>query len=431
MKKVLIITYYWPPSGGAGVQRWLKFVKYLPGYDVEPIVLTVDPEYASYPQIDSGLADNVPAGTRIFRTRSFEILNIISGFLGKDKVPYGGFSNVPRKNLFHTLLRFIRGNFFIPDARTGWIRFAVKKAREIIKLHEIDTIITTGPPHSTHIVGLRLKNKLNVKWIADFRDPWTDIYYYSDMLHSPVAKMIDRAKERNVLALADKVIAVNKSVGKLLATKIDDAKKDKFTVITNGYDEDDFDIEPRPSGEFVITYSGSLSENYSPEVFFKSLSEIVKKHPGISFRFRLAGYISSGVEQVLKNYGLHRIFEYHGYVDHAKLPRLLKSSTILLYIFPETGGKYTGSSGKLYEYLAACRPVIAIDSPHSDAAAIIEECQAGKTFLRDNHEGIRDYIEHLIGEYKKAGEVRSGNGLHTNYSRRKLTGKLSRLIGDL
>lgn len=432
MKKVLIITYYWPPSGGAGVQRWLKFVKYLPDYGIEPFVLTVDPDYASYPQNDPGLVNDIPAGTRIFRTRSFEILNIISRFLGKDKVPYGGFSNVPRKNFLHTLLRLVRGNFFIPDARNGWIRFATKKGREIIETHEIDAIITTGPPHSTHIVGLKLKRRnRKLRWIADFRDPWTDIYYYSEMLHSPPAKMIDRAKERKVLAGADRLIAVNNSVGRLLATKIDDAGKDKVTIITNGYDEDDFNFESAPSGEFIITYSGSLSENYKPEVFFGSLAEIVRQHPEIDFKFRLAGNISSGIELELKKYGLYPIFKYLGYVDHAALPGLLKSSTVLLYIFPETGNKYTGSSGKLFEYLAACRPVVAIDSPYSDAAAIIEECQAGKTFTRDDHDGIRDYLEYLINEYKKAGGIKAGNGVHIKYSRSKLAGRLSRLIADL
>ena len=444
MKKVLIITYYWPPSGGAGVQRWLKFAKYLPESGIEPYVLTVDPGFASYPQIDKSLEEEIPEDLKVFKTKSIEVLRIISGLFGKDQVPYGGFSNIDKKGLIQSFLRFIRGNFFIPDARVGWKRYALKKARDLIRQYDIRTIITTGPPHSTHLVGLKLKKGLQVKWIADFRDPWTDIYYYPDMLHTPVAKWIDRRKEKKVLESADRVIAINKSTNELLKTKIDSKGEGKFFVITNGFDEDDFNLPAIPSGEFIITYSGNLSEHYrpgefiitysgtmsehyKPQIFFKALSGLIKQYPDIKFRFRIAGSLSSATENEIADHGLSDYFEYLGYVRHDQLAAYLISSSALLYIFPETI-HYMGSSGKLFEYLAARRPVIAIDSKESDASAIIAECEAGKTFTRDDEYGVFEYLCHLAEIFSRQGEVKAGNGLHMNYSRKKLTADLSLLM---
>lgn len=412
------------------MQRWLKFVKYLPEFGIQPWVVTVDPVHAWYPQTDQSLEKDVSPEVKVFKTRSFEFLKVISRIFGKKKVAYGGFTNVDKKNPLQVLLRFIRGNFFIPDARVGWSGHAFRKARKLIIDNGIDTVITTGPPHSTHLTGLKLQKELNIKWIADFRDPWTDIFYYSDMLHTPVARKLDIRKEKKVLNSANRVIAVNNTVGNLLGRKVEEKQQGKITIITNGFDEDDFSFTISQEKEFVITYSGIISGSYKPGIFFSALSDAVKKHPEITFKFRLAGNLSPDIEEEIRRYGLVDIFEYRGYVNHQELLQLLKSSTALLYVFPETI-KYSGTSGKLFEYLAACRPIIAIDTANSEASAIIDECEAGKSFTRDDQEGVRDYFELLLNEYKNAGEVRSGNGLYINYSRRKLTGRLSRLIADL
>jgi glycosyltransferase involved in cell wall biosynthesis len=427
VKKVLIITYYWPPSGGSGVQRWLKFVKYLPEYDIQPWILTVDPAYAWYPHIDPCLENDISARVKVYKTKSFEFLKIISRIFGRKKVAYGGFTNVDKKNPLQIFLRFMRGNFFIPDARVGWSRYAFREARKLIINYGIDTVITTGPPHSTHLTGLKLKKELKIRWIADFRDPWTDIFYYADMLHTPVARKLDLLKEKKVLESADRIISVNTTVGKLLAGKIDSGVSDKVTIITNGFDEDDFNFNIPREKDFIITYSGIISCSYKPEIFFRALSDTIKKHPEVTFKFRLAGNVSSNIEGEIRTHGLKNVFEYQGYVSHNVLVKLLKSSSALLYVFPETIN-YSGTSGKLFEYLAACRPIISIDAPDSEASAIIEECQAGKSFTRDDYKGIMNYLEHLVREHKKNVEIRSGNGAHINYSRRKLTGKLAGVI---
>ena len=180
MKKILIITYYWPPSGGAGVQRWLKFSKYLPEFGYEPVILSVDEKEASYAQLDYSLLAEINPGMAIHKTRTFEPYNLYRKLSNKKEIPYGGFSNQKRITLFEKFSRFVRGNLFVPDPRKGWNRFAYKKAAELIRREQIEVVVTSGPPHSTHLIGRRLKRHFGVKWIADFRDPWTDIYYYKD-----------------------------------------------------------------------------------------------------------------------------------------------------------------------------------------------------------------------------------------------------------
>ncbi|MBA7559552.1 hypothetical protein ES708_01167 [subsurface metagenome] len=187
-KKVLIITYYWPPSGGAGVQRWLKFVKYLPEFNIQPYVLSVNPKYASFPLLDKSLEKEVPESVQVFKTKSREPFSFYKKVTGESEIPYAGFVNQGNPGFLNKIARAIRGNLFIPDARVGWNKFALKKALEIIQKYEIDTLITTSPPHSTQLIGLKLKNKTGVNWIADLRDPWTDIYYYKQMYHTIWAK---------------------------------------------------------------------------------------------------------------------------------------------------------------------------------------------------------------------------------------------------
>ena len=239
MKKVLLITYYFPPSGGAGVQRWLKTINYLPKAGVETIVLTVDPAVASYPQIDESLCNDVPSGIKIYRTHTREILSLYKKVSPKKEVPYGGFANEPNPNLIQKISRFIRGNIFLPDPRRGWNKYALAKAKEIIETEAIETIVTTSPPHSTQLIGLELKRLYpHLKWVADLRDPWTDIYYNEDLYPTRWAKKRNLRYERSVLLGADQIITVSEQCKRLFAEKTDVAEK--IAVVPNGYDEKDF-----------------------------------------------------------------------------------------------------------------------------------------------------------------------------------------------
>ena len=181
MKKILIITYYWPPSGGAGVQRWLKYSRYLPDNQIQPIVVTVDPQKASYPVIDNSLLYEVPSSVKVHFTDTFEPFEMYRIVSRKNQIPFAGFANEGKLTMFKKFVRFIRGNFFIPDARIGWNKYAFAKCCALIEKENIDTILVTSPPQSSQLIGLRLKKKYKLKWIADVRDPWTDIYYYDKL----------------------------------------------------------------------------------------------------------------------------------------------------------------------------------------------------------------------------------------------------------
>ena len=426
-KKVLIITYYWPPSGGAGVQRWLKFVKYLPEFGIDPVVLTVDPKSASYPLLDESLMDEVNTNVKVFATKSFEPLNLLSKIIGKKNVASGGFSNVKKESLLQTVLRFIRGNFFVPDARVGWNKFAYKKAKQIIKDLHINTVVTTSPPHSTQLIGYKLKKALGIKWIADFRDPWTDIYYYEDLLHLNFIKTIDSKMEQKVLRYADKVITNCNSNKALLSAKIESENSSKFQIITNGFDEEDFKHEVIPDEEFVVTYSGTISANYQPESFFQALSQLIGQHPETKFKLRMVGKVSPDIINLIAHYKLNAVFENVGYVAHEKLVEYLQRSTALLYIFPKTAND-KGIAGKLFEYLAAKKPIIGLGPTDGDSAEIIESCGAGKMFEREEDAEIYSFLIELLGLWKTKKSLISAQGIIQRFSRKNLTEKIAELL---
>ncbi len=273
MNKVLIITYYWPPSGGAGVQRWLKFSKYLQESGWDPVILTVDPLYASYPQQDHGLFEDISPSLEIIKTKSstgfFSAYKLLTG---RKEIPYGGFANEDTPGPAQKFSRFIRGNFVLPDARKGWNRFAFRAAVKVIREKKIEYVITTSPPHSTQLTGLKLKKALNIKWIADMRDPWTDIYYSASMYQTRLAKKINRSMEEKVLNYADHVITTCNATRDLFRSKLDRIQPPgKITTVTNGYDPSDFKFGTIMPERFTITYLGTFAGNYDAEVLSQAL----------------------------------------------------------------------------------------------------------------------------------------------------------------
>ncbi len=273
-KKILIISYYWPPSGGAGVQRIFKFAKYLSQSGFDPFVVTVDDKVASYPIRDQSLLADVPLDLKVFHTHSFEPLNILTKLTG-NKAPYGGFANKDKEKFSQKVLRFIRGNFFIPDARKGWVKYAYAKAEELIAKESIETVIISSPPHSSQLIGLMLKKKFpKLKWIADLRDPWTDIFYYKDMLHTKMAAAKDAFFEKQVVEQADALIVVSKPILKNYLSKSSKITESKIHVIPNGFDEDDFPpMKLKANDAFTITYVGTIADIYNPGMFFEALEK--------------------------------------------------------------------------------------------------------------------------------------------------------------
>ena len=422
MKKVLIITYYWPPSGGAGVQRWLKFSKYLPEFDWNPIVLTVDENLASYAQLDPSLLKEISPNLRIYKTKTFEPYNFYKKISNKKEIPYGGFSNQKKITLFEKFSRLIRGNLFLPDPRRGWNRYAIKKALELIKREQIEVIITSGPPHSSHLIGNRIKNITGIKWIADFRDPWTDIFYYKELYHSRLATWIDRHLEKKILSNADQVITVSEEIRKLFRKKIQHSQ-DKIAVIPNGYDEADFEKGIAVSNEkFTITYCGTISTGYKIGNFVDAifqLPELVKNQMTIRF----VGNVPDEILQLFERKKLRAMIDVMGYLPHEQAVGQMKGASLLLMAIPDSPDNKGVVTGKFFEYLAANRPILAIGPLGGDVDLLIKKCTAGKIFSYEAKEEMKQFIlERFEMDQKK---MNNGNTTGTEkYTRRNLTREL-------
>jgi glycosyltransferase involved in cell wall biosynthesis len=422
MKKVLIITYYWPPSGGAGVQRWLKFAKFLPEYGWQPVILTVDPEYASYPQRDESLLAEVDPGSLVYTTKSFELYNLYKLISGKKEVPYGGFANESKEGLLQKVSKFLRGNFLLPDPRKGWNKYALKKAAELIRKFNIDTVVTTSPPHSTQLIGLKLKQKFNIRWIADLRDPWTDIYYYNQFKHTALARKIDLNFEREVVENADLLITVSEDVKRLFTEKSKLPIANKTVVIPNGYDEDDFRIKPqKPNGKKVITYTGTISETYDVSGLLKAIGNLDGKIRQ-DFLIRFVGKVPPVIVQNFESAGIS--VELTGYVDHSKSIEYLFLSDLLMMVVPRVKNNRGIITGKFFEYLASGKPVLAIGPVDGDLAGLIAETHCGRIFVYEDAVGIGEFIQEQMINPK----VESNPETSRPYSRRNLTKKISELL---
>lgn len=425
LKKVLIISYYWPPSGGAGVQRIFKFAKYLPQFGYDPYIITVDDKQASYPIRDYSLLQDIPKGMKIFHTSSFEPLNILTKLTG-NKAPYGGFANKSKEKFSQKVLRFIRGNFFIPDARKGWIKYAYARAAELIEKEKIQTILISSPPHSSQLVGLKLKRKFpDLKWVADLRDPWTDIFYYKDMLHTAMASAKDAAFEKRVVEIADELVVVSRPILENYLSKSGNIQSSKIHVIPNGFDEDDFpEMEPVVNDQFTITYVGTIADIYNPVIFFECLKKAIANAAAKKIKLRFVGGRTDNIVNQISINGLGEITEFKPHVKHEEAIQYMRTSDALLLVIPDVPDSQGILTGKLFEYLAAEKPIICIGPPDGDAARIIDACKAGETFSRDEQERLTVYLTNLI-----SGSVSKPAGVNVqNYSRKNLTRQLAAVM---
>jgi glycosyltransferase involved in cell wall biosynthesis len=429
--KVLVITYYWPPSGGAGVQRTLKFTRYLPSFGIEPVVLTVDPAIASYPQLDVSLTKEVSAGLKVVTTNSFEPLSILSKVAGKDKVPYGGFANVKQETFFQKSLRWIRGNFFIPDARVGWVKYAVAAAEKIISEENISCVYISSPPHSSQLIGLALKKKFpTLKWIADLRDPWTKIYYYKELLHTSFAAKKDFSFERKVLEQCDAAIVVSASIRRDFAGAHPQIDAKKIHVLPNGFDEADFEKSyGSDQSKFIITYVGTIADSYKPEVFFAALKKFIAANKSSEILFRFIGSATPAIRNLVTASGLESNCEWVSYVPHERAIEYMKQSSLLLLIIPDVAGADGILTGKLFEYIGSGKPVLGIGPVKGDAAVILDSCEAGRFFARGEEENIVAYLNSTYLLFKSTDrEQLHGAATRSKYSRRVLTEQLAEMI---
>ncbi|WP_452233040.1 glycosyltransferase [Lacinutrix sp. MEBiC02595] len=423
-KKVLIISYYWPPAGGPGVQRWLKFIKYLPDFNVEPIVYI--PANPSYPLVDESLISEVSKDLIIIKQPISEPYKL-AGFLSKKNtksISKGLIPEVKKQTLMERLLLLIRGNFFIPDARKNWVKPSVRYLSTYIRDFKIDTVITTGPPHSMHLIGKQLKERLGVKWIADFRDPWTTIGYHKELKLTKIAKQKHIDLERKVLQTADQIIVTSKVTKEEFREKTEQP----ITVITNGYDVEKTEVISLDK-KFTLAHIGSLLAKRNPEILWKVLQELTRENGdfGKHFQLKLVGAVS---ENVLKSIKLNNLSSYLcevGYVSHNKAIKLQKKSQLLLLIEIDSEETKCIIPGKLFEYMVSNRPIVAIGPKGSDVEKIIIETNTGNYFDYSDYENLKSVILAHFNAFQENTLQSHAIGLQ-KYSRRELTSKLATLI---
>lgn len=424
MKKALIVTYYFPPAGGPGVQRWLKFVKYLPDYDIQPIVYI--PENPSYPIIDEQLAGEISPETIIIKRPIFEPYGLASLFSKNKtrKISAGIIPNERKLTRIDKFLLWIRGNFFIPDARVFWVKPSVAFLKKYLQENDIDTLITTGPPHSLHLIGMKLKTQLPIRWIADFRDPWTTIGYHEKLRLSDYAHNEHKILEKQVLNTADEIIVTSKS------TKAEFQKKTSrpITVITNGYDTENVG-KPTLDEKFSLAHIGSFLSERNPVILWQALSDLVREVPGFSahLELKLIGTISKEIHETIHSYNLSDFVNDLGYISHHEALVQQRKSQVLLLIEINSRNTISIIPGKLFEYMVSGRPIIAIGPRSSDFSEIIQTTNTGQFFDYSDKEGLKQSLLKLYQSYLDGGLKVNAVGLDA-YSRKQLTGRLAKLI---
>ena len=409
MKKVLIITYYWPPSGGSGVQRWLKMAKYLPMFEWEPIIYT--PSNPDVNAIDETLLKDIASETTVLKRKISEPYSFYKILSGKKKRERLQANFIPSGSFFQRLSMYIRANWFIPDPRCWWIKPSVKYLSKLIgnatlqvdgKLLNLkpDAIISTGPPHSMHLIAKVLHNKFKIPWIADFRDPWTNIFYFK---HLPLTvKSLRRHKELeySVIAEADRVTVVSSQMQKEFSEDTYKAFANKISIIANGYDPDDFSEDTNPQllsaiakaesvicnknngiieKKFVLVHTGIMPESANPDMLWKVVGKAVKSDVSLREKLMIVvmGQTAGCVKKDIEDNGLSACFLDLGVVDHTTCIAWQKCADLLLLPLRKEKESKAILTGKFFEYLAAGKAILAFGPTGGDLAQALKETGSG------------------------------------------------------
>lgn len=393
-KKVLIITYYWPPSGGSGVQRWLKFSKYLRDFNIEPVIYTVD--NPSYPIKDTSLESEIPLGLEVLKQPIFEPNSFLSIFGNNKKKESAGFLN-PNPTLLGRFFQYVRANYFIPDARKFWIKPSVKFLSNYLKNNEIEVVITTGPPHSMHIIGLALRDKFKIKWISDFRDPWTEIDYFQQLPLTKKANKKHHQLEQEVLEKSDMVIVVGETMKKKFLKH-----NHNIEVLTNGFDSYENSLTIELDSNFSITHVGLMNADRNPTILWEVLYEISSENIDFknNLRIKFIGKIDDTVIQDIQVFNPKNIVRIP-YLDHEEVRKYQASSQVLLLSINHVPSAKGIITGKIFEYLQAKRPILGIGPEDGDAAAILKKTNAGNIVGFNNKVELKAAVLKLYKDFKE------------------------------
>ena len=423
MKRALIITYYWPPAGGPGVQRWLNFVKYFREFEIEPIVYI--PDNPHYPLVDNSFNQEVPKDIEILRhpvNEPYKFAKLLSK--NKTKQISSGIISEKEPSFIEKVLLFIRGNFFIPDARVRWVNPSVSFLKKYISNNKIDIVVTTGPPHSLHLIGQKLQKQLDLPWLADFRDPWTTIHYHKSLRLTKASERKHKKLEASVLNNAS-VVTVTSSTTK---KEFQEITKQPIEVITNGYESKE-EISASLDKKFSLVHIGSLLSERNPIVLWEVLSELISENKNFAndFQLKLAGTISDSVVESIKSYGLEPNLDLLGYISHSEALQMQHNAQVLLLLEIDREETRAIIPGKLFEYFAAQRPIVALGPKGSDIEGLITETNSGAFFNYSEQKDLKAKITQLYSRFKEGRlDVNSKN--ISKYSRKNLTKKMAETI---
>ena len=424
MKKVLIISYYWPPAGGSGVQRWLKFTKYLPKYSWQPIIYT--PENPYFEVKDQALLNDIPAEAKIWKSPIWEPYALKDKLFGKGSESQSAGVITNKKSLKNKVLNWVRGNVFIPDPKIYWVKPSVKVLLKKILEEDIHHIITTGPPHSMHLIGLGLKKAMpNLKWIADFRDPWSELDLLNEFQLNNSSMKKHKDLEREVLQTADVTLTVSE-------TWVKDLKRlggNRVELITNGYDADDFELKPKTNDKFIIGHYGLLNHLRNPKNLWKSLNSLCEENTEFNGRLEihLSGNIDAEVITEIESYScLKGKVKQLGYLSHAQVLEQYNQVDVLLLLLFNSKSGIGNYPGKIFEYFAARKPILAFGPIRSDAERLIEKTNTGMYFSYEKED-----IEYNILQLFTKTSIYSQYPDLEGYSREKITIDLANLLNTL
>lgn len=425
-KKVLIITYYWPPSGGSGVQRWLKFAKYLPDFGWEPYIFT--PENPSFAIRDESLLKDVPPSAEVLKLPIWEPYDIfirLSALAGNKRREAKPTSLLAGGSLFQNISTWIRGNLFIPDPKRFWVKPSVRFLQDFVKDNKIGTVITTGPPHSMHLIGYKLKRSLpSIRWIADFRDPWSEWGFLDSIKTGGLARRIHRRLEARVLKSADVLITITPFYVRQLSA----LAGRKVNLITNGFDENDFaGIHYQRSPHFIIRHVGIVNELCNPRPFMAALRRLAERNAEFAreVRMEFIGEVHPAFRgTVEQDPVLSRFTVFTGNLPFTQLMPRYGDASLLLIVLHGYKDAEGYMPGKLFEYLATGISVLGIGPVHGDAAALLKENGAGQMIAAEDGDAIEQYLVSAFDSWKRGDGRKSLTDAVMKYSRRELTRSL-------
>lgn len=419
--RALLITYYWPPAGGSGVQRWLYFTKYLMEMGLEMVIYT--PENPEYALVDQNLAAEVPNDLEVIKTKIIEPNQILAKIKGSKKQESAGFLN-PNPGFLERQLQFIRANYFIPDARQLWVKPSIDFLTDYLVKNPVDVVISSGPPHSMHLIGLALKEKVGLKWIADFRDPWLDIDYFHQLPLTKKSKKKHAALEMEVAKKADLILVVGKSMKEYYA------QFNKNTeVISNGFVFKNSNIDAQLDTSFSLTHVGLMNADRNPEMLWEVLGELLIEDEEFAkdLSINLIGKVDVRVKEQIKKNKLEKLTTYVDYLPHDEVIKSQNSAQVLLLPVNQVPFAKGIITGKVFEYLQSSRPILAIAPKGGDLAEIIDETQSGVVVDFHEKQKLREEILSFYTKYKEQNlRIESKN--IEQYNRQKIAMKLNDLL---